>query len=128
MEESILSSIKKLLMIPDVDEAFDLDISVHINTAFMTLNQLGVGPNKTFSIKDKDATWSSFFEGREDLEGVKTYVYLKVRMIFDPPSSSAVMDAYKEQINELEWRLNLNAEKTIDEEDEEDDEDGEDEE
>lgn len=116
MEESILKSVKKLLMIPNEDEAFDLDISIHINTAFMTLNQLGVGPNKTFSIKDKDATWSSFFEGREDLEGVKTYVYLKVRMIFDPPSSSAVMEAYKSQIDELEWRLNLNAEKENSEE------------
>lgn len=110
MEESILTSIKKLLMIPDSDESFDLDISTHINTAFMTLNQLGVGPNKTFSIKDKTATWNSFFEDREDLEGVKTYVFLKVRMIFDPPSSSSVMEAYKSQIDELEWRLNLNAE------------------
>lgn len=108
--ESILSSIKKLLGIPDADKSFDLDISIHINTVFMTLNQLGVGPDKTFSIQNADATWTDFFEDRMDLNGVKTLVYLKVRIIFDPPSSSSVLEAYNNQITELEWRLNMNCE------------------
>lgn len=110
MGDSILRSVKKLLAIPDVDTSFDLDISIHINTVFMTLNQLGVGPNLSFSIADANATWSDFFDDRIDLNGVKTYIYLKVRILFDPPTSSAVLDAYNKEIAELEWRLNLNAE------------------
>lgn len=119
MKDSILSSIKKLLGIPDTDTSFDLDISIHINTVFMTLNQLGVGPKLSFSITDANVTWDEFFDNRIDLNGVKTYVYLKVRMLFDPPTSSAVLDAYNKEIAELEWRLNLNAETKVDSEEEE---------
>lgn len=119
MKDSILSSIKKLLGIPDTDTSFDLDISIHINTVFMTLNQLGVGPELSFSIADANATWDEFFDNRIDLNGVKTYIYLRVRILFDPPASSAVLDAYNKEIAELEWRLNLNAETKVDSEEEE---------
>ena len=108
--DSILTSIKKLLGIADEYTHFDTDIVVHINSAFMILNQLGVGPSECFSIEDKTSTWNDFLGDRGDLNSVRTYVYLRVRLLFDPPSSSAVMDSMTRMINELEWRLNVNAE------------------
>lgn len=105
--DSILSSIKKLLGIDESYEAFDTDIIININAAFMTLHQLGVGPSTPLVISDKSATWYDFVEDSEDYEAVKLYVYLKVRYVFDPPSSSTVMDAMSKQIAELEWRLNV---------------------
>lgn len=104
--DSILTSIKKLLGITEEYEHFDPDIIVHINSAFMILNQLGVGPEEGFSIKDKSSTWDEFLSG-SNLEAVKTYVYLKVKLMFDPPLSSTVIEAIKSQISELEWRLNV---------------------
>ena len=104
--DSILTSIKKLLGITEEYEHFDPDIIVHINSAFMILNQLGVGPEEGFSIKDKSSTWNEFLSG-SNLEAVKTYVYLKVKLMFDPPLSSTVIEAIKSQISELEWRLNV---------------------
>ena len=104
--DSILTSIKKLLGITEEYEHFDPDIIVHINSAFMILNQLGVGPEEGFSIKDKNSTWNEFLSG-SNLEAVKTYVYLKVKLMFDPPLSSTVIEAIKSQISELEWRLNV---------------------
>ena len=80
---------------------------MHINSVFMVLNQLGVGPDEGFTISDDSATWSDFLGEDKSLEGVKTYVYMKVRMIFDPPTSSSVMDSMKRSIDELEWRLNI---------------------
>lgn len=108
--DSILTSIKKLLGIADEYTHFDTDIVVHINSAFMILNQLGVGPSECFSIKDKTSTWNDFLGDRGDLNSVRTYIYLRVRLLFDPPSGSAVMDSMTRMINELEWRLNVNAE------------------
>lgn len=105
--ESILTSIKKLLGIPEDYEHFDTDIIIHINSALATLPQLGVGPAQGFSIKDKTATWDSVLLGRTDIDNIKSYIYLKVRMIFDPPTSSAVIEAFKAQIAELEWRINV---------------------
>lgn len=113
--ESILISIKKLLGIEEGYENFDTDIIIHINTVFSTLTQLGVGPNKGYSIKDETATWNDYLKGDERLESVKTYVYLRVKMIFDPPSASSVAEAYNRTIQELEWRLNVAAETTHDE-------------
>ena len=103
---SILTSIKKLIGLDEGYEHFDIDIVTHINTTLMTLTQLGVGPSKGFTIKDKTAVWSDFIPA-DDLrfEGVKTYIYLKVRLVFDPPSSSAVLESFNRTINELEWRL-----------------------
>ena len=105
--DSILTSIKKLLGITEEYEHFDPDIIMHINSAFMILNQLGVGPEEGFSIKDKSSTWNEFLSGGANLEAVKTYVYLKVKLMFDPPLSSTVIEAIKSQISELEWRLNV---------------------
>lgn len=110
--ESILQSMKKLLGMAEDYTAFDADIIIHINSAFMILNQLGVGPANGFSISDENAAWSDYLpENNKNFEAVKTYVYLKTRMVFDPPMSSAVMEAMKQMISELEWRLNVEAEK-----------------
>ena len=113
--DSILTSIKKLLGITEEYENFDQDIIMHINSAFMILNQLGVGPKSGFSISDKSSTWDEFIPESSNLEAVKTYVHLKVRLMFDPPLSSSVIEAIKSQINELEWRLNVSVDPPIDE-------------
>ena len=110
MYESILTSIKKLLGIPEDYEHYDSDIIMHINSVFMILNQLGVGPSNGFSITDKTAVWSNFISDNNNLEAVKSYVYMKVRLLFDPPLSSAVMECMNRMIGELEWRLNSEAE------------------
>ena len=113
--DSILTSIKKLLGITEEYENFDQDIIMHINSAFMILNQLGVGPKNGFSINDKSSTWDEFIPESSNLEAVKTYVHLKVKLMFDPPLSSTVIEAIKSQINELEWRLNVSVDPPIDE-------------
>lgn len=107
---SILTSTKKMLGIAEDYTQFDSDIIIYINGAFMTLMQLGVGPEHGFAISDKDATWDSFLENRKDLEAVKTYVYLKTRLIFDPPQMGYLVDAIQKQCDEIEWRLNVQAE------------------
>lgn len=102
---SILTSIKQMLGITEDYTHFDTDIIIHINTVFGILNNMGVG-NKKFTITDKNATWSQFIGSEPtDLELVKTYIYLKVKLIFDPPASSSVLEAYKTMASELEWRL-----------------------
>lgn len=108
--ESILTSIKKLLGIPEEYEHFDADLIMHINSVFSILNQLGVGPSDCFRIEDKSETWDNFVSDRTDLESVKSYMYMKVRLMFDPPLSSAVMDCMNRTISEMEWRLNVAAE------------------
>lgn len=105
--DSILTSIKKMLGITEEYEHFDQDIIIHINTVFMILNQLGVGPSEGFSIHDKNAIWSDFVSDMNKIEAVKSYMYLKVKLLFDPPLSSSVVESIKNQINELEWRLNI---------------------
>jgi len=107
MNESILTSIKKILGIEEDYEQFDQDIIMHINTVFMILNQLGVGPDSCFTVNDKEATWSDFTSDATNVEAIKTYMGLKVRLIFDPPTSSSVIDATNRIISELEWRLNV---------------------
>jgi hypothetical protein len=108
--ESILTSIKKLLGIEESYEHFDTDIIIHINSALMGLTQIGVGPTGGFSISDKAAEWGDLIGDRIDLESIKSYIYLKVRLIFDPPQTGFLVDAIKNQITELEWRLNIQAE------------------
>ena len=110
--ESILTSIKKLLGITEEYDQFDPDIIMHINSVFMILTQLGVGPAEGFSIEDDTAVWTDFIQDVKKLESVKTYIYLKVKLLFDPPLSSAVSDSTNRLINELEWRLNVAAEST----------------
>lgn len=109
-QESILISIKKLLGIDAFYEAFDTDVIIHINTVFAILTQLGYGPPEGFSIKDNSACWTDFIPEENRIEAVKTYVYMKVKLIFDPPSSAAVIEAYKQSIAEFEWRINVAAE------------------
>lgn len=108
---SILVSIKKLLNVEETDDSFDTDIGMLINNEFMTLHQLGIGPDEGFSITDADTKWADFSSDKTLIETVKMYVYMKVRMIFDPPASSVVADAFNSQIRELEWRLNIQAER-----------------
>lgn len=105
--ESILTSVKKLLGITEEYEHFDSDIIMHINSVFMILTQLGVGPSEGFFITDKYATWDEFIPTGKSLESVKSYMYMKVKLLFDPPQSSAVMESMKNMISEFEWRLNL---------------------
>lgn len=108
--ESILTSIKKLLGITEDYDHFDTDIIIHINTAFLSLTQLGIGPSTGFSIYGDVERWEDFIGESKELEAVKTYVYLKVKMIFDPPVNSFVLDSMKRTTDELEWRLNIQSE------------------
>ena len=110
--ESILTSIKKLLGITEEYDQFDPDIIMHINSVFMILTQLGIGPTEGFSIEDDTSIWSDFIKDANKIEAVKSYIYLKVKLLFDPPLSSAVIDSTNRLINELEWRLNAAAEST----------------
>lgn len=105
MTNSILESTKKILGVDAAYEAFDLDIITHINTVFATLHQLGVGPAAGYMIEDNTAEWGHFLGDDQGLNGVKTYVYLRVRLLFDPPATSFAISAIQEQIKELEWRL-----------------------
>lgn len=109
--ESILTSIKKMLGISEEYTHFDPDIIMHINSVLMTLTQLGVGPSSGFYIEDETTPWTEFIPDMTKLQAVKSYVYLKVRLLFDPSSlGSATLAAYERQIQELEWRLNVSAE------------------
>ena len=112
MAESILNSTKKILGFEEDVTGFDLDILTHINSAFVTLEQLGIGPAGGFAIEDATPTWDDYLAGDPKLNSVKTYVYLKVRLVFDPPSTSFHLQAMKEQIEQIEWRLNVNRELT----------------
>ena len=105
--DSILTSVKKIIGISEEDESFDTDLIIHINSVLMILNQLGVGPEDGFSITDKSAVWTDVIGDNKFIEAVKTFVGLKVRLIFDPPTSSAVLDSINKTISELEWRINV---------------------
>lgn len=104
--DSILTSIKKLLGISEEDTSFDQDIIMHINTVFAILAQLGVGPSGGFMIEDDSAIWDDFVTNDSRLNSIKSYIYMKVRMMFDPPTSGIVAEAVNKNISELEWRLN----------------------
>ncbi len=106
--ESILASIKKMLGIVSEYQAFDPELIIYINGAFMTLHQLAIGPEKPFRITGSSETWDQFVG--PELEAVKTYVFMKVKLIFDPPENSSVQQSYQDQIKELEWRMNTIAE------------------
>lgn len=109
--ESILTSIKKMLGIAEDYTQFDADIIMHINSVFTILTQLGVGPSEGFYIEDETAEWLDFIPDLTKLQAVKTYMYLKVRLVFDPASiGSSTLASYERQIQELEWRLNVIAE------------------
>lgn len=105
--ESILISIKKLLGIDEEYTHFDDDIIISINSVLVILTQLGVGPENGFTITGEENTWNEFIGDNKLLEPVKSYVYMRVRLMFDPPTSGVLMDAIKQSIAELEWRLNV---------------------
>lgn len=105
--DSILLSIKKLLGILEDDQAFDTDIIIHINSVFMILNQLGIGPADGFKIESQDEIWDQFIQDNKLLEDIKTYIYLKVKLIFDPPLNSSIQGSIERTISELEFRINL---------------------
>lgn len=108
MDNSILNTTKKNLGLGSDYTAFDLDILTHINAAFSTLCQLGVGPPEGFYIEDDQATWDDFLDRFEPvLSMAKTYVYLKVRLAFDPPTTSFGIEAVNRQVSEMEWRMNV---------------------
>lgn len=108
MTDSILDSTKKLLGLYEDDNSFDQDVIMHINSAFFTLNQLGVGPVKGFNISDSSNLWTDYMPiTNPELQSVKTYVYLKTRLAFDPPQSGSVLESINKQIAEHEWRLNI---------------------
>lgn len=113
MIESILTSIKKLLGIEAEYDHFDQDIIMHINTQFFTLNQLGVGPETPFMISDASATWAEFTSDMVEYQAVKSLIYCNVRLLFDPPSSSFVLDSLHRTASEMEWRLNVQAERGL---------------
>lgn len=109
----ILDDIKKVLQLPADYDVFDLDMKIGIDTAFGTLQQLGIGPKDAFTVEDGTETWSQFFQDvpeQKNLNGVKTYIQLRVRLLFDPPTNSFGVESIKEQIKELEWRLNVQSE------------------
>lgn len=105
MTDSILNTIKKLLGISNDDTSFDIDILVQINTAILGLIQIGVGPQSGYYVTSDSETWEEFIDDDVLLEGVKTYIYIKVRMVFDPPQNGAHKDALEKCLNEVEWRL-----------------------
>ena len=111
--ESILTSIKKLLGISEEQTEFDADIIMHINSVFDDLKQLGVGPEEGFIIEDDSAVWTDFISDPKNMQSVKTYMYLRVRLIFDNSTlNSSVLASLERQIKEYEWRLNVSAETT----------------
>lgn len=119
MEESILDTIKDSLGIAKEDNGFDQEILMHINAVLSTLFQIGVDFNNGRYIIDKDDTWPDIFTGNEELiDLAKLYIYLKVKVMFDPPSSSFVLDAMNKQSAELEWRIHVESEGGFDKDDE----------
>jgi hypothetical protein len=107
---SILDDTKKLLGLAPDYTAFDTDVIIHINTVLSTLSQLGLGSDGGMSIIDNTVTWTSLFGSDPKLNNIKSYMFMRVKMMFDPPQTSFALDAYNKQIQELEWRINVQRE------------------
>ena len=110
MADSILESVKKALNVDAEDEAFDVDILIHLNSALATLNQVGVGPENGFQVEDASATWDDLLGNDPRLNNVKTYLYSKVRLVFDPPATSFGIQALQDVAKELETRIYIASE------------------
>ena len=110
MSDSILVTIKKMLGIASDVDHFDQDIIVYINSTFMLLNQLGIGASEGFIITGDTETWTTFIGARIDLEAVKTYTYLRVKLLFDPPTSATVIESMERFLTQLEYRINTQVE------------------
>lgn len=108
MTQSILNSVKKMVGIDPSLTVFDLDILTHINSVFDDLKQLGIGPVDGFMIEDDAPTWDAFLgENETQFSSVKSYMYFRVRLMFDPPQTSYLIDSFNKQIEKMEWRLNV---------------------
>lgn len=116
MEESILLTIKKLIGMDVNYNAFDQDLIVAINSSFTILNQLGVGPLKAFCITGSEETWDQFFSDSRKVQLIKSYIYLRCRLLFDPPTSGVLHEAVERQISEFEWRLSIESDRILEEE------------
>lgn len=113
ISESILNSTKKVLGLAEDYTAFDVDVIMHINSVFSVLHQLGIGPVDGFAIEDATPTWDAFLEDVLPLNTVKSYMFLRVRQIFDPPPTSFAQESMQKQIDELGWRINVYRESLI---------------
>ena len=113
MESSILTTIKKMLGLDKDYDVFDEEIKVHINSVFMYLNQLGVGPDTPYSITGESEKWLQFTPDVDDANALKTYMYLRIKLMFDPPNTSFVLKSIQDQITELEWRLNVQVDSNV---------------
>jgi hypothetical protein len=110
---SVLLSVKHMLNIPPADTAYDLDIITHVNSAFTTLNDLGIGPDEGFMIEDSSSTWAEFLGPNVNYNSVKTYMFLCLRLVFDPPATSFHLTALNEQIREHEYRLSVRRDSAV---------------
>jgi len=110
VEPRILVSVKKVLNLPEADTSFDVDITMHINSALARLNQLGIGPAEGFMIEDDTDTWDAFIGGDPRWSQIRTYVYMSVRLVFDTPSTPYALASMEKQIEKLEWLLNVERE------------------
>lgn len=111
--DSILDSVKKMLGVDLVDDSFDMELIIFINDVFSKLNQIAVGPTTTYVIDDRLDKWTDFLLDRTDLNMVKTYMYLQVRITFDPPTNPSLLENMMKRIQEYEWRLNVQAEQAL---------------
>lgn len=107
VSESILNSIKKVLGIDPSYDVFDVDILMHINSVFADLHQIGAAPNSPIKVMDETTVWDDFIQGKENVDMVQTYVALRVRLLFDPPTSAYGIESLQKQADKLEWRLNV---------------------
>ena len=114
LQSSILNTIKQMLGIDETFNGFDPEIIIDINSALMTLHQIGIGPSDGFQITSESEVWHNITSDVSQLNGIKTYIYLKTRLLFDPPSNSFLVQSMEKQTQELEWRLNVNAEGAFD--------------
>jgi hypothetical protein len=112
MSDSILISVKKILGMSEDYSPFDMDVLMHVNTAFSTLNQIGIGPENGFFIEDATATWGDFLGTDPRLNTAKSFICLRVRLIFDPPTTSYAIDSMNKQLEEFIWRLSVYREGT----------------
>jgi hypothetical protein len=108
-DDSILDSIKKLLSIEVADTTYDIDVIVHVNSVFSTLQQLGLGPASALYIADNTTKWSDFIGANPNVAAVKSYVFMRVKLLFDPPTLSYVLQSFQAQIDQLEWRFTVAA-------------------
>jgi hypothetical protein len=108
--QSIINSIKKVSGLTEDDDSFDLDVLMHVNSIFSDLTQLGLGPDEGFEVEDASTTWDAFTDNSKQQNSVKTYVYLRLRLIFDPPTTSYAIESMDKQIQKAEWRLNVERE------------------